>query len=191
MTKEEFLKELESKLSGLPKDEIKNRIDFYSEMIDDIIEEGKTEEEAIEKIGNVDSTIKQIASETSMVKLVKEKIMPKRPLRTIEIVLIILGAPLWVPLVLLTLFLVILAYLLIWLGVIICYSILLFSAYSFITEIINFFALDFSLFHISIAIISIGMGIFMYYGSLYATKGTILLSKKIGFSIKKSFITRG
>ena len=191
MTKEEYLKELESKLSGLPKDEIKNRIDFYSEMIDDIIEEGKTEEEAIEKIGNVDSTIKQIASETSMVKLVKEKIMPKRPLRTIEIVLIILGAPLWVPLVLLTLFLVILAYLLIWLGVIICYSILLFSAYSFITEIINFFALDFSLFHISIAIISIGMGIFMYYGSLYATKGTILLSKKIGFSIKKSFITRG
>ena len=191
MTKEEYLKELESKLSGLPKDEIKNRIDFYSEMIDDIIEEGKTEEEAIEKIGDVDSTIKQIASETSMVKLVKEKIMPKRPLHTIEIVFIILGAPLWVPLVLLTLFLVILAYLLIWLGVIICYSILLFSAYSFITEIINFFALDFSLFHISIAIISIGIGIFMYYGSLYATKGTILLSKKIGFSIKKSFITRG
>ena len=46
MRKAEFLRELEKRLQGLPKDEIDSRLAFYSEMIDDRIEDGKTEEEA-------------------------------------------------------------------------------------------------------------------------------------------------
>ena len=45
MKKEEFLTELRSKLNGLSKKEIDERINFYSEMIDDRISEGKSEEE--------------------------------------------------------------------------------------------------------------------------------------------------
>lgn len=41
MKKEEFLAELRSKLSGLPKEDIDNRIEFYNEMIEDRIDEGK------------------------------------------------------------------------------------------------------------------------------------------------------
>ena len=46
MNKQEFLKNLRVSLSNLPQEEIEERIIFYSEMIDDRIEEGLSEEEA-------------------------------------------------------------------------------------------------------------------------------------------------
>ena len=51
MTKLEFLESLEKGLSGLPKNDIDERIAFYSEIIDDRIEEGLSEEDAVSKIG--------------------------------------------------------------------------------------------------------------------------------------------
>ena len=50
MNKEVFLSELRKKLSGLPQSDIDERISFYAEMIDDRIEDGMTEEAAIEQI---------------------------------------------------------------------------------------------------------------------------------------------
>ena len=47
MDKFDFLLKLEDALSGLPKEEICERISFYSEMIDDKIEDGKTEQQAV------------------------------------------------------------------------------------------------------------------------------------------------
>ena len=52
MNKSEFLNSLEEKLKELPKDEIRKTIDYYDEMIDDRIEDGMTEEEAVKSIGN-------------------------------------------------------------------------------------------------------------------------------------------
>ena len=40
MTKNEFLEQLRRGLSGLPMEDIDERLNFYSEMIDDRIEEG-------------------------------------------------------------------------------------------------------------------------------------------------------
>ena len=81
MNKKEFLDELRSKLRGLPKKDLENRINFYDEMISDRMDEGKSEEEAISEIGSVDEIVNQIASETSLVRLVKEKARPQRSLR--------------------------------------------------------------------------------------------------------------
>ena len=123
MKKEEFLSELRNKLNGLPKDDVDNRINFYGEMIDDRIDDGKTEEEAVADIGTVDDVVNDIAKDTSLVKLVKEKVKPKRSLRAWEIVLIVLGFPLWFPLALTALILCLVAYLLIWVLVIVTYSV--------------------------------------------------------------------
>ena len=74
MTKKEFLNELERKLKGLPKQDIEDRLSFYSEMIDDYIEDGLTIEEAIDKIGSSDEIVSKIVNETSLTKIVKEKL---------------------------------------------------------------------------------------------------------------------
>ena len=49
MRKEEFLSQLESGLYGLPQADIDERLSFYAEMIDDRMEEGLGEEEAVAK----------------------------------------------------------------------------------------------------------------------------------------------
>ena len=41
MNKTEFLNELEARLKGLPKEDVEERLEFYSEAIDDRVEEGK------------------------------------------------------------------------------------------------------------------------------------------------------
>ena len=78
MNKDEFLDELESRLQGLPKSEIRERIYCYDEMIQDMVEEGKTEEEAIESFGGIDEVVLTIAGKTKMTSLVKERIKPKK-----------------------------------------------------------------------------------------------------------------
>ena len=50
MTKQEFLSGLKAKLSGLPQEDVEERLGFYAEMIEDYTEEGLSEEEAVEKI---------------------------------------------------------------------------------------------------------------------------------------------
>ena len=54
MSKKVFLVKLIIKLSNLPKDDLEERINFYSEMIDDRIEDGFSEEDAINDIGTLD-----------------------------------------------------------------------------------------------------------------------------------------
>ena len=51
MTKQEFIIKLTLELHGLPKADIEERVGFYSEMIDDRIEAGLSEEEAVADIG--------------------------------------------------------------------------------------------------------------------------------------------
>ena len=60
MNKLEFISKLRAKLSGLPKKDVEERLSFYSEIIDDKIEEGKTEEEAVKELGTIESISEQI-----------------------------------------------------------------------------------------------------------------------------------
>ena len=73
MTKVNFLFELRDKLSGLPTEDIEERLNFYSEMIEDRMEEGLSEEDAVAAIGTTDEIAKQIISEIPFTKIAKEK----------------------------------------------------------------------------------------------------------------------
>ena len=98
MNKQEFLAQLRKGLSGLPKDDIDERLTFYSEMIDDRMEDGIPEETAVREIGTVDVLVSQIIADIPLGKLVKEKITPKEKLKAWEIVLLVLGSPIWLSL---------------------------------------------------------------------------------------------
>ena len=114
MSKEKFLIQLQNGLAGLPQEDINERLTFYREMIDDRIEEGLTEDEAVAEIGPVQAVVKQIHADTPLSKLVKERVKPKRTLKTFEILLLVLGAPLWFAL-LITLFSLLFAfYVVVW-----------------------------------------------------------------------------
>lgn len=196
MKKDEFLNELKNKLNGLPKDDVDNRISFYSEMIDDRIDDGKTEEEAVADIGTVDDVVNDIAKDTPLVKLVKEKVKPKRSLRAWEIVLIVLGFPLWFPLLLTAFILCLVAYILLWVLVIVSYAVEFSLIAGAIGGIVIFFAYLFSggevnLIALGASIMCAGASVLMFFGCVGATKVSIALSKKIITGIKSSIIKKG
>lgn len=99
MTKNIFLIALRHKMKGLPKKEIEERIVFYNEMIDDLMEEGLSEDEAIAKIGSTDEVASEISSDTELELMPINKNASRFAFTPLNISLIILAAPLWIPLV--------------------------------------------------------------------------------------------
>ena len=81
MTKLNFLLTLHEKLAGYPKEDVEERLSFYSEMIEDRMEEGLTEEEAVAAVGSVEDIAAQIASELSPEKKEQRSKKPKRKLK--------------------------------------------------------------------------------------------------------------
>lgn len=195
MRKYEFLTELQSKLQGLPKDEIENRVNFYREMIEDRMDEGKSEEQAVAEVGDVDDIVRQIASETPFVKLVKEKAKPKRSLRGWEIALLILGFPLWFPLMLTGMVLCLVFYLLVWILVIVTYVVELALIASSVVCLIAFFVMLFqgnvNLMPLGGSIMCAGAALLFLFACIGATKVTLKLSKSIMTGIKTSFVRKG
>ena len=89
MNKQEFLNELRARLSDLPQEYAEESINFYSEMIDDKIDDGISEDVVVDSIGNVNAIAAQIISDFDLIKTPKSKIGSNRKLKVWEIVLII------------------------------------------------------------------------------------------------------
>lgn len=197
MNKEIFLQELRRRLPGLPKKEIEERVAFYSEMIDDRVEDGISEEEAVADIGGVDTVIAEIMEEVPLSMLVKEKVRPKRSLRVWEIILLVLGSPLW------------LCFLICFLAVVLAVGIALFSV------LLSVYIVEFTLattallfpllmaiayfqagnpaagmFSIGAGLILAGLAIFLMIGCIHLTRAVFRLCRKALTGIKTSLARR-
>ena len=105
MTKQAFLEQLRKKLSGLPRAELAEQLAFYSEMIDDRMEEGLSEEDAVAAVGLPVAIAGQVTAEKAPV---------KRRMKGWEIVLLVLGSPVWVPLLAAAVVVVLSVYISLW-----------------------------------------------------------------------------
>lgn len=196
MNKQEFLLQLQKGLYGLPQDDIEERLTFYSEMIEDRIEEGLCENEAVLAIGSVDDIVAQVVADIQLTKIAKERIRTKRRLKTWEITLLILGSPIWISLGISAVAVILSLYISLW-AVIICLwavfgSLIGCSFGAIITGVLftckgNVLT---GIATIGIGIFCAGLSIFMFYGCKLATKGLLVLTKKLALCIKNSFIKR-
>lgn len=196
MNKQEFISELQSRLSALPSDEIDGRLSFYSEMIDDRIEEGLTEEEAVADIGSVDKVVSQIIEEIPLGKMVKEKIKRRRHLRAWEITLIAVGSPLWIVLLAAAFVIILAVYAVIWslcasawavftaLGASAIAGVLAGAAVIVTADPIVGIAVT------GAGVFCAGVAIFAFFGCLEATKGLAWLTKRILIGIKNMFVRK-
>ena len=96
MDKYDFLLALEDRLAGLPEADRQASLDFYAEMLDDLTEGGMTERDAVASLGSPDAIAEEILLEMPLPKLVKAK-MKKRRLSGLEITLLAVGFPIWLP----------------------------------------------------------------------------------------------
>lgn len=193
MTKAEFLAALRQRLGPLPGEDLNRSLDYYAEMIDDGIEDGLSEEEAVALLDPPDVLAEQILAEA-----VQPKAGPKsgRRLRGWEIVLLVLGSPIWLSLLVAAAAVVLAVYIVIWALVLVCYAADLALAAavpgSFLAATASLMqgqgaqALAF----VGSALVCAGLAILLFFGCIPAAKGAWRLSKLIFRGLRALFIRK-
>lgn len=193
MTKMQFLLELNEKLSALPEEEARERLEFYVEMIEDRMEEGLSEEEAVAAVGSADEIAGQIVAEAETPKPAPK---PKKRRSFGQILLLALGSPLWLSLLAAAFAVALALWVSMW-AVILCFWAVFASfvgcalggavaggAILVSGNGISGVAL------IGAAAVCAGLGIFAFYGCKAATKGAVVLTKKVALWIRNSFVKK-
>ncbi len=196
MTKMQFLMSLHDQLSGLPQDDVEQRLNFYSEMIEDRMEDGLSEEEAVAAVGPVEVIVAQIIEETPLVKIAKEKMRPKRRLKTWEILLIALGSPLWLPLLVAAGAVILAVYAAAWSVIVSLWASFGALIASAVAGLMAGFALacirsvPSGMVMLAGGMVCAGMSILMFHGCKAATKGILILTKKFAAWLKSRWMKK-
>ena len=193
MTKKEFLESLLKGLSGLPKEDTQERLAFYNEIIEDRIEDGLSEEDAVAEMGPIPEIVKQIVADTPLSKIAKERIKPKRRMSALEIVLLVLGSPIWLSLLIVIVAVIFAVYVSLWSVIISLWAVfgsLIACAFGGVASGIIISLTQNTLTGIAVigaGILCGGLSIFMFYGCELASKGILMLTKKFALWIKNCF----
>lgn len=196
MGKQEFLAQLRKGLSGMPQDDIEERLTFYSEMLEDRIEEGLSEEEAVSAIGSVNEIVAQSVADIPLAKIAKERIRPKQHLKAWKIVLLALGSPIWLSLGIAAVAVIFSLYVSFWSVIVSLWAIfasLAVYAVGSVPMCVVFFTVGSGtsgLAALAAGIVCAGLSIFMFYACRETTKGILILTKKITIWIKNCFIKK-
>ena len=193
MNKQEFLGVLRKGLSILQDDEAEERLSFYREMIDDRVEEGLTEEEAVREIGTPEEILARILVDMPSVKAEQKKSKPERRLRWWEILLLILGSPIWLSLLLAAAAVALSLYAVLWSLVVSLWAVEISFWGAALGTVVGgmgmaiFGYVTAGLAMLGAGLICAGLSVFLFFGCIAATKGTLLLTRKIAVGIKRWF----
>lgn len=197
MKKQEFLLKLQIKLLGLPKKDINERISFYSEMIDDRIEEGLSEEEAVNDIGSIDEVADGIKREVRGSSQISTNNKSKKGIGPKAVTAIAIGSPLWIALGASAFAIIFSLFAAIWSVVISLWAVFISLAvsapatlimgivYAIISESIN------SGLMFSAAFLSTGLAILFFFAAKILTAGSAILTKNSTGALKNLFYKKG
>ena len=196
MTKQDFLAQLRKGLAGLPQDDIEERLTFYSEMIEDRMEEGLSEEEAVSAAGPADEIIRQTIADIPLAKIARERIKPKRNLKVWEIVLLVLGSPVWLSLGIAAAAVIFAIYVSLWAVIVSLWAVFVAFAAGTVGSVPAYavFAVGGSgvtgLALLGAGMVCAGLSIFLFCGCREATMGILALTKNSVMWIKHCFIRK-
>lgn len=191
MRKDEFIALLRKKLNGLPKNDVEERLDFYGEMIDDRIEEGLSEKDAVDAVGDIDAIANQIIDDVPLKKLIKEKLATKNRLDGWTIAFLILGFPIWFSLLVSAFAVLFSLYATLWAVVVSLWSIV--ATFGACTVACGFGGIAFiccGLFNtglatVGVALVFAGLGILSFFACKEMTKGCAIFTKNSILCVKK------
>ena len=197
MYKQEFLNRLCIKLSALPRRDREERIAFYSEMIDDRIEEGMGEKTAVLQFGSVDELARQILVDYYQSKYQNRKARERRRLKTWEIVLLAIGSPIWLSLLIVAFAVVVALVASLWSVIVAAWAAFAAFVGGAIGGLLGGIGFCFrypiasGLFVLSGGIVCAGLSIFAFVGCKAATKGGVWLTACCLKAIRKCFCRKG
>lgn len=192
MTKYDFLKELLEYLAPLPEAEREKAYAFYAEMIDDSIEDGMTEEQAVQRLGDMQDIVDHIIAEMPMSVIIKSSVRRKR--KGFKAMLwLVCGFPIWFPALMLVISLLLLLFILLWVMVPVLWSVFAAFAAAAAGGCVGLFlypGLSAKLLLLGGAMASGGLAIPLFLLSLRVTKQIARLTKRIWIQIKNSIFRK-
>lgn len=188
MNKTDFISMLGDLLSPISKIEKAKFIDYYEEIIEDYKEGGLTEEEIVNKIGTPQTIANTILSEQDIIDIN----IPSFNSKLLNIILLILGFPLWGSLLLAVVLLILSAYIIIWC---IPFTTGVSSIAFFVIALVSIIGSPFMISDIlavgvvqlGLGIASVGVSILSAFITIYLSKNLMIVTKRLTFKILKSF----
>jgi len=196
MTKQAFLTALRIDLRGLPPADVEERVGFYAEMIDDRMEDGLAEEEAVAAIGSPDEIAAQIIADTPLTRLVSAKMKSNRRPSAWEIVLLVLGFPLWFSLLVAAVAVVFSLYVSVWAVIVSLWAVFVSLAASSLGVLAGGIIMLCTghtfggLICIAATLVCGGLSVFAFYGCHAVGRGAVLLTQKMVLATKKRFMKK-
>ncbi len=97
---EEFLTELKNRIAHLPATEVLRVLSYYSESLEDKLEDGFTEEQAIKSFGSIDEIVKNVEEEVPITLVMKDKVKTKSRgngvNKALIAIIVVLTFPFWI-----------------------------------------------------------------------------------------------
>lgn len=195
MNKQAYLERIRQLLQSLPEEDRERSLAFYAESIADRMEDGMSEEEAVASLESPEEAAKAILMDTPLPKLVKARVKG-RHMGALEIVLLVLGFPLWFPLVLTVLILGFTLCLLVWVLALSLGAVVLALGLSGLAVLIGGFTLITKLSLPAIllapgaALVLIGLAILMGFATVGAVRLAVELGKAMLRGLKSLLIRK-
>ena len=192
MNKQEYLAQLRAALACLPEGEIEESVAFYTEMIDDRVADGLTEEEATAQLDDPKAAARAIIADLPVVP--RAVVRTKQKNRALYWTLVILGSPLWLTLLLAAGMLVLAGLLTIWcliLGLWLLAAGLLAGGPLGIGVCLWALAVGqpaYGVFELGSGLLCFGLGLFCLHGAVAASKTLMQVSRQWIAKAKEPFV---
>jgi len=197
VNKTQFVTDLSQRLSFLPREVIEDHLAFYTELINDRMEEGLSEEEAVASAGSTEDIAAQIMAEYPALPAAADAAKPEARRKWWVILLLVLGSPIWLSLGIAAAAVALSLYASLWAMIISLWAVWLsvaVSAAAFgVYGIILAFSGGAALWQAALGagLLCAGLAILTYFGCLWLTKGTVRLTKKAVIKAAKPADRRG
>lgn len=192
MNKQEYLAQLRAALACLPEGEIEESVAFYTEMIDDRVADGLTEEEATAQLDDPKAAARAIIADLPVVP--RTVVRTKQRNRALYWTLVILGSPLWLTLLFAAGMLVLAGLLTIWcliLGLWLLAAGLLAGGPLGIGVCLWALAVGqpaYGVFELGSGLLCFGLGLFCLHGAVAASKTLMQVSRQWIAKAKAPFV---
>lgn len=196
MTKEAYLERIRTRLQSLPPEDRERSLAFYAESIEDRMEDGMSEEEAVASMENPDEAARKIQMAMPLPALVKARVKDRRKMGALEIILLVLGSPIWLSLLLAALVVALSFVLVVWALVLALGAVALALAVSSVAVLASAVYAVFKLglqagvLALSAALLLAGLAILTGIATYWAGRGAAALSKAMLRGLKSLLIRK-
>ena len=196
MGKASFIEALRARLGQLDPAERARQLAYYAELLDDMVEDGMTEEAAVERLGGPDAVAEAILQEQPLSSLIKTRVRPSGGWTALAVILAVLGSPIWLPIALVLLAVAVSVGVVIWSLAAVLFVIVVGIVIGGLALLVTAVwtaghSLPMLLLLVGGALCCGGLAVLAYLVAVWAIKGLAWLSQQFFRWIKSCFIRKG